>query len=186
MGVDIDHRVPRKQRSQPRTVDAEMRMLHNLYAYLARRTGNDFNAKVAHRLCLSRTNRRPYSVSRLAVAMEGKEEETIAVIVGKIVNDERLLQVPKMKVAALKFSETARARILAVGGECITLDQLAQLRPTGDKCLLLAGDRNRREVAHHFGPAPGDNNSKTRPKVRAYGRKFEMARGRRKSRFFRT
>ena len=186
MGVDLDHRVQRKQRSQPQTVDAQVKMLHNLYAFLARRTQNDFNAKIAHRLCLSRTNRRPYSVSRLAVALEGKEEETVAVVVGKIVNDERLLKVPKMKVAALRFSETARARIVAAGGECITLDQLAMIRPTGDKCLLLQGDRNRRAVAHHFGQAPGDDNSKTRPKVRSYGRKFEMARGRRKSRFFRA
>ena len=115
-----------------------------------------------------------------------KDEETIAVVVGKIINDERLLKVPKIKVAALKFSETARARIVAAGGECITLDQLAMIRPTGDKCVLLQGDRSRREVAHHFGAAPGDDNSKTRPKVESHGRKFEMARGRRKSRFFRA
>ena len=184
MGVDLDHRVPRKQRQQPLTVDPEMKMLHNLYAFLARRTGNDFNAKVAHKLCLSRTNRRPYSVSRLQTALEGKEEETIAVVVGKITNDERLLKLNKMKVCALKFTETARARILAAGGECITFDQLATLRPTGEKCILLEGDRKKRAVARHFGAAPGDDNSKTRPKVRAYGRKFEMARGRRKSRFY--
>ena len=186
MGVDIDHRIPRKQRQEPKTVDAEMKMLHNLYAFLARRTGCDFNAKVAHRLCISRTNRRPYSVSRLATALEGKEEETIAVVVAKIVNDERLLVLPKMKVCALKFSETARARILKAGGECLTFDQLAMIRPTGDKCILLEGDRKKRAVVRHFGAAPGDDNSKTRPKVESKGRKFEMARGRRKSRFFRA
>ena len=184
MGVDLDHRVSRKSRSEPKTEDVQMKMLHNLYSYLARRTGSDFNAKVAHRLCISRTNRRPYSVSRLSTALEGKSEETIAVLVAKIVNDERLLTVPKMKVCALKFSETARARIVAAGGECITFDQLAMLRPTGTDCLLLEGDRSKRAVVRHFGAAPGDDNSKTRPKVRSYGRKFEMARGRRKSRFY--
>ena len=116
MGVDLDHRVQRKQRQQPQTVDAEMKKLHDLYSFLARRTGNDFNAKIAHKLCLSRTNRRPLSVSRLQTALEGKEEETIAVVVGKITNDERLLKLNKMKICALKFTETARARILAAGG----------------------------------------------------------------------
>ena len=120
----------------------------------------------------------------ISVALKDKEPETIAVVVAKITNDERLLQVPKMKVAALGFTETARARIVAAGGECITLDQLALLRPTGEKCILLEGDRSRREAVKHFGPAPGDDNSTARPKVRAYGRKFEKARGRRKSRLY--
>ena len=186
MGVDLDHRVPRKMRREPKSKNVQIGMLFRLYKYLAQRTGNDFNKKVAHRLCLSNANRRPYSVSRLTVALEGKDADTIAVVVSKIVNDERLLVVPKMKVAALKFSEAARARILAAGGEIITLDQLAQLRPTGEKCLLLEGDRKRREACRHFGAAPGDDNSKARPKVRAHGRKFEMARGRRKSRLYRV
>ncbi|KAH0785533.1 60S ribosomal protein L18 [Histomonas meleagridis] len=184
MGVDIDHRVSRKSRKTPKSKNVQLNMLFRLYSYLAQRTGNDFNKKIAHRMCLSNTNRRPYSLSRLAVALQGKEDDTIAVVVSKIVNDERLLIVPKMKVAALRFSETARARILAAGGEIITFDQLAQLRPTGEKCLLLEGDRKRREACRHFGAAPGDDNSKTRPKVRAHGRKFEMARGRRKSRLY--
>jgi large subunit ribosomal protein L18e len=184
MGVDIDHRVPRKQRREPKARDVQLNMLFKLYSYIARRSGSDFNRKVAHRLCLSNTNRRPYSLSRLALALNGKEAETIAVVVGKILNDERLLTVPKMKVCALKFAESVRARIVAAGGECITFDQLALQRPTGDNCVLLEGDRKRREAVKHFGPAPGDDNSPTRPKIRAHGRKFEMARGRRNSRLY--
>ena len=80
MGVDLDHRVPRKQRQEPKSEDAQMRMLHNLYAFLARRTGNDFNAKIARRLCISRTNRRPYSLSRLATDLKDKEDETLSLI----------------------------------------------------------------------------------------------------------
>lgn len=184
MGVDLDHRIGRKTRKAPRSENVQLKSLFGLYSYLARRSGSDFNKKVAHRLCLSNTNRRPYSVSRLMVALKEQDPETIAVVVGKIVNDERLLEVPKLRVCALGFSETARARIVAAGGECLTFDQLAVQRPTGDKCLLLEGDRKRREAATHFGQAPGDNNSTTRPKVRAYGRKFEKARGRRKSRLY--
>jgi large subunit ribosomal protein L18e len=184
MGVDLDHRIGRKARREPKATDPQLKLLYQLYSFLARRSGNDFNKKIAHRLCLSNTNRRPFSVSRLATAVAGKDDSTIAVVVSKVVNDERLLVVPKLTVAALKFSEAARARITAAGGACITLDQLATDRPTGDKCLLLEGDRRRREAVRHFGAAPGDDNSRTRPKIRSSGRKFEKARGRRKSRLY--
>ena len=39
-----------------------------------------------------------------------------AVIVGNVTNDERMLELGKLKVCALKFSETARARIVKAGG----------------------------------------------------------------------
>ncbi|OHT05686.1 60S ribosomal protein L18 [Tritrichomonas foetus] len=184
MGVDMNHRVLRKTRREPKSQNVQLKMLFNLYSFIARRSGSEFNKKVAHRLCLSNTNRRPLSVSRLSVALKEKDQDTIAVVVGKIVNDERLLEVPKMRVVALNFSETARARIVAAGGECLTFDQLALLRPTGENCLLLEGDRKRREAVKHFGQAPGDDNSAARPKVRSHGRKFERARGRRKSRLY--
>lgn len=55
----------------------------------------------------------------------------IAVVVGTVTDDLRLLEVPKLTVAALKVTETARARILAAGGKVLTLDQLVLLAPTG-------------------------------------------------------
>ena len=96
--------------------------------------------------------------------MQGKEDK-IAVIVGTVTDDIRVIEVPALKVCALRFTETARARILKAGGECITLDQLALRAPTG---------------ANTFG-TPGTPGSKTRPYVRSTGRKFERARGRRAS-----
>ena len=47
-------------------------------------------------------------------------------VVGTITDDIRVTEVPALKVCALRFTETARARILKAGGECITLDQLAR------------------------------------------------------------
>ena len=44
-----------------------------------------------------------------------------------------------LKVAALRFTESARARITAAGGQCITLDQLIMLTPSGTNTLLLRG-----------------------------------------------
>ena len=47
-----------------------------------------------------------------------------AVVVGTVTDDKRVLKVPKITVAALRFTETARARITEAGGKCLTLDQL--------------------------------------------------------------
>ncbi|KAK4377169.1 hypothetical protein RND71_003465 [Anisodus tanguticus] len=52
--------------------------------------------------------------------------------------------------------------------------------------VLLRGPKNAREAVKHFGPAPGVPHSHTKPYVRAKGRKFERARGRRKSRGYKV
>lgn len=111
--------------------------------------------------------------------MEGKPSEAIAVLVGTVTDDERMLEVPAgMKVAALRFSKTARARIIKAGGECLTFDQLASRAPTGANTVLLRGRRNAREAVKHFG-IPGAPGSHVKPYVRSKGRKFERAVGRR-------
>ena len=43
-------------------------------------------------------------------------------IVGTVTDDKRLLEVPKLTVAALRFTEAARARIIKNGGKALTLD----------------------------------------------------------------
>jgi large subunit ribosomal protein L18e len=53
------------------------------------------------------------------------------VVVGTVTDDLRLLEVPKLTVAALRVTENARARILKAGGKVLTLDQLVLLAPTG-------------------------------------------------------
>lgn len=111
-------------------------------------------------------------------------QEKIAVIVGTVTDDARLFDVPKLSVAALNVTKGARARILKAGGEIITLDQLATRAPTGKNTVLLQGPRNAREAVRHFGLAPGVPHSSTKPYVRAKGRKFERARGRRASRAY--
>ena len=50
-------------------------------------------------------------------------------------DDVRLYDLPKLSVAALRFTETARARILKAGGECLTFDQLALRAPTGSNTV---------------------------------------------------
>lgn len=113
---------------------------------------------------MSRINRPPMSLSRIAANVKGRgpregeaknelKDKTI-VIVGTVTDDNRLLEVPKLTVAALRFTATARARIVAAGGEAITLDQLALRAPTGANTLLLRGPKNAREAVKHFGFGP--------------------------------
>ena len=158
-----------------------------LFRFLARRTGAGFNEVVLKRLYQSRTTRAPVSTSRLALAMKGKKEGQIAVVVGTITDDSRLLEVPKMSVCALRFTRRARERILAAGGECLTLDQLALQRPKGQNTVLLRGPKKARQAYRYFGKAPGVPNSTSRPRVAAKGlHKKEQARGRRKSRGYKA
>jgi large subunit ribosomal protein L18e len=121
--------------------------------------------------------------------MKGQEDKT-AVIVGTITDDPRLLEVPALKIAATRFTETARARIVKAGGEVFTLDQLALRTPKGSNTVLLRGAKTAREAVKHFGHRTSVNNPHThagvKPRVISKGRKFERARGRRKSNGFKV
>lgn len=83
------------------------------------------------------------------------------VVVATVVDDKRLLDLPKLTVCALKFTESARKRILAAGGSVLTFDQLAQKAPTGTNTFLMRGARSR-EALKHFGRAPGLPGSHTK------------------------
>ncbi|KAG1167057.1 hypothetical protein G6F70_009596 [Rhizopus microsporus] len=96
---------------------------------------------------MSRVNRPPVSLSRVVRSAKGNNT---VVVVGTVTDDSRLLEVPKLSVAALHFTKTAKARILKAGGECLTLDQLALRAPTGANTILIRGAKNARESAKHF------------------------------------
>ena len=53
------------------------------------------------------------------------------VVVATVTDDERVLEVPKLTVAALRFTEAARARIVKAGGTCMTIDELIMQTPSG-------------------------------------------------------
>ncbi|KAK9824353.1 hypothetical protein WJX72_009612 [[Myrmecia] bisecta] len=182
MGVDLKSggRQRKSHRTAPKSNNVYLKLLVKLYSFLVRRTDSKFNKVILKRLFMSKINRPPLSLSRLGRYMEGKDGQ-IAVVVGTITDDVRLYEVPKLRVCALRFTETARARILKAGGEILTFDQLALQAPTGANTCLLRGRKNAREAVRHFGPAPGVPHSHTKPYVRSKGRKFEKARGRRSS-----
>ncbi|CAL9782494.1 unnamed protein product [Musa acuminata subsp. burmannicoides] len=186
-GIDLvaGGRSKKARRTAPRSDDVYLKLLVKLYRFLVRRTGSKFNAVILKRLFMSKINRPPISLKRLITFMNGKDNK-IAVIVGTVTDDKRVYEVPALKVTALRFTETARARILKAGGECLTFDQLALRAPLGQNTVLLRGPKNAREAVRHFGKAPGVPHSHTKPYIRSKGRKFERARGRRNSRGFRV
>lgn len=132
---------------------------------------------------MSRTNQPPMSLQKIVRFLRASNKpEKIVVVVGTVTDDIRLLRLPKgIKLCALHVTEKARGRILENGGEVLTFDQLALRSPTGKGTLLLQGRRTARVANKHFGKAPGVPHSHTRPYVRSKGRKFERARGRRRS-----
>ena len=164
------------------------KLLIKLYKFLSRRTDSSFCSTVLKRLHMSKVNQPPMGLHRLSKYMSQKEGKT-AVIVGKVTDDVRMLECPKLSVCALAFTETARKRISAAGGECITLDQLALRAPKGSNTILLRGPKSRKALAH-FGHSTSVTNPHThtnvKPYVRSKGRKFEKARGRRRSRGFKV
>jgi large subunit ribosomal protein L18e len=108
---------------------------------------------ILKRLFQSKINRPPISLSK--ITKETKDapdlESKIVVAVATITDDVRLQVLPKLTIAALKFTRAAKERILNAGGEAITLDQLALRSPTGSNTILLRGKRNTREAVKHFG-----------------------------------
>ncbi|RYP77156.1 hypothetical protein DL770_007106 [Monosporascus sp. CRB-9-2] len=184
MGIDLDrHHVRSTHRKAPKSDNVYLKLLVKLYKFLARRTESNFNKVVLRRLFMSRINRPPVSLSRVKGQIAKGQEDKTVVVVGTITDDNRLLEVPKMTIAALRFTATARSRILAAGGEALTLDQLALRAPTGSNTLLLRGPKNAREAVKHFGMGPHKHK---KPYVQSKGRKFEKARGRRRSRGFKV
>lgn len=168
-------------RKAPKSDNAYLKLLVKLYRFLARksqrprlpivppaarlliasqttgRTDSAFNKVVLRRLFMSRINRPPVSLSRVKANLKNGNDKKTIVVVGTITDDNRLLEVPKVQIAALRFTATARARILAAGGSALTLDQLALEKPTGANTLLLRGPKNNREAVKHFGFGPHKN-----------------------------
>jgi large subunit ribosomal protein L18e len=170
-------------RKAPKSDNVYLKLLVKLYRFLSRRTDSSFNKVILRRLFMSRINRPPVSLSRIVGQTKDSNEGKTVVVVGTITDDNRLLKVPKLTIAALRFTATARARVLAAGGEALTLDQLALRSPTGSNTLLLRGPKNAREAVRHFGMGPHKHK---KPYVQSKGRKFEKARGRRRSRGFKV
>ncbi|KAI5300792.1 hypothetical protein KEM55_004966 [Ascosphaera atra] len=184
MGIDLDrHHVRDGHRKSPKSANVYIQVLVKLYRFLARRTNSNFNKVVLRRLFMSRVNRPPISLSRVVAQAQRCGCEKTIVVIGTVTDDNRLLEVPKLSIAALRFTETARSKIEKAGGEMMSIDKLALRSPTGANTVLLRGPRSARESVKHFGFGP---HSHKKPYVLNKGSKFERARGRRRSKGFKV
>src|ERR1700687_4717671 len=169
-GIDLiaGGRSTRTHRQHAETRNPYILLLIRLYKFLSRRTASKANRIILKRLMMSRVNRPALGIRKL-VQFSQAHQNKIITVVGSIVDDPRVIAdgstpFPKLTVAALKVSETARARILAAGGEVITFDQLALRDPTASNTLLLRGPKNARKAVKYFG-VPGQPGSHVRPRM---------------------
>ena len=65
---------------------------------------------------------------------------------GKVLNDERSVDISNLTICALNFSIAAKKRILENGGKTLTFDQLATICPTGKNTLLLRGTVKKKSI----------------------------------------
>ena len=172
MGIDLDRHHVRKHVSKTaRGSNPYMKLLVRLYKFLARRTQAKFPAIVLHRLCLSRVNRPVMSTSMISKYMKRRADDYTAVVVATVTNDERYPVKKNMKVCALRFTRNAEKAIVAAGGECIKLDELALRAPTGRKTVLLRGRKNTRKALKHFGKVCAKKNPAKQYKGKGYSKK---------------
>jgi len=193
MGSDLTGIQKKKRTVRHHTLSSNpyIKLLIKLYKYLSQRTNSTFNKLVHQRLLKSRSNRAPISLSRIAVVLKRKtvwqnakkDKAPIVVVVGDVLDDIRLAKIPAIRVAALRFTKSARERITGAGGECLTFDQLALIAPTGKNTLLLRGRRAGRETVKHRGSA-GKPGQHAKPYVSSRG--AEVSRGRRNSKGYKS
>merc|ERR1712227_368129 len=104
------------RRTEPKSQDIYLRLLVKLYRFLARRSEAKFNKIILRRLFMSKINRPPLSISRLARNMKkAGNADKVAVVVGTITNDIRIFDIPKMTVCALRVTEKAREGVKHFG-----------------------------------------------------------------------
>lgn len=150
-------RIKNKSKKDTRSKNLYTHLLVKLFKFLSRRTDSKFCATILRRLVSSRTMRPPVSLSKVVSGLGSRTDRT-AVIVGTVTDDHRTFDLPKIKVAALRFTEAARARIVKAGGQCLTIDELIMQTPSGSNTVLLRGTQMR-EAKRHFGAAgvPGSH-----------------------------
>ncbi|KAK1349460.1 hypothetical protein LUQ84_3593 [Hamiltosporidium tvaerminnensis] len=137
--------------------------LFDLFTKISDNTDCEVIKKIAHRLRMSRSNQHPLKVSNIVRQLEGKSDK-VAVVVGKVLDDERMIEIPGIRVVALEFSRTAQKKIEKFGGECFTLDRLFKVVKCMEDVVLMSGDRTNRKAFKYFG-VTGEKYSKVYPRV---------------------
>ncbi len=115
----------------------ELRKLIRTLEKASREHGARIWADVARRLARPRRARAEVNVGKIdGLARRGviQEDETV-LVPGKVLGG-GLITVP-VRVAAWRFSESARKKIEAAGGECMTIEELLEENPKGSNVRII-------------------------------------------------
>lgn len=151
-------------RKAPRSKNIYLRALSDFYTKVANNTSVVAIKKISKRLKMSKADRQPVKISRIASELEGAEGK-VAVVVAKVLDDDSVMEIPAIKVVALQWSKGVKEKIERYGGSIWTLDQLFEVCPNMDDICLVATDKFRRKSAKFWGPAPGERGSTTYPRA---------------------
>lgn len=160
---------------KPKSENTFMISLFQFYKKLALNTDNEIIQKIAKRLTMSRTNRQPLTITalvKLAKEQSDNLDNKIIVFVGKLLEDEAFIQLPKLKIVCLRASKSISERLKLFGGEIHTLEKLIKLSGNLENVILLTSDRTRRKATKYFG-SPGEKNAGVYPRTINKGRNGE-------------
>lgn len=107
-----------------------------LYEFLSRKNVSKFNFLIFKLLRAPNSKKISISLSRL-ICIAKRNTDKIIVVVGKILNDEKMTNMPVMHVCSLKITESAKKKVVGAGGSFITFDQLAYNNPRGNRVFLV-------------------------------------------------
>merc|ERR1712224_358521 len=159
-------------------------LLVRLYTFLQRHVPTRFNRTLIKRLLLRRRNRPQLSIGAICRLMLKKRGT--AVVVATVTDDKRRKTIPRgLKICALRFTESARAKMISANGKCISFDQLSLLSPKGYGCNLFRGRKPTTRKSGSSGRGTSLCRKIMKPKIGSFGRKLEIGRGRRNSKGFR-
>lgn len=162
-------------RKAPRSENKSIINLHSFFTKIVKASGENVHNTIriiAKRLTMSNRNRQPVKISQ--ISNELKESNKVAVVVGKVLDDVGILELPAMKIVALKWSKSVQKKIEAFGGSIHTLDQFIKIAGSIENILLIQGDRDARKATKFFGLAPGERNSAAYPRQTAKGKNKEV------------
>lgn len=170
MGVAKKRNINKKivHRKKPVSGNQELHALHALFSAVSSKSTHPEYRTIADRLKKSRRNRPAVCLGRLIEWTEPCQDK-VAVVVGKIVNDDRILELPhKIRVACLAASESVREKIEKYGGKVYKLDELFKAAPRPSDFVLFCGAMKGRKAYKYFGAA----NDKVNPALpRVLGKK---------------
>lgn len=154
-------------RKAPKTENKNIIKLSQFFDKIVKASGENAPVmlmKIAKRLKMSNRNRPVVKLSKIVTEL-GNETQKVAVVVAKILDDERVFEIPAIKVVALKWSKSAQEKIEKNGGSISTLDQFIKVGGSLDNLVLMQEDSSKRKASKYFGPAPGEKGSATYPRA---------------------